>query len=177
MPPANAIHWSADYQLGCLMEWFGPALLAMKLHSWQRPTDSSHTGTVEFWQRLQGLICTSLISESVTTARRVGEKLVRERKHVPASVVWWERSMRIDTTGVRRESSAGKDQVDRCSCWRAIKCNLNCQRWKSKMVNLVWTWHFLPRLDATTQENDVKAAPSNSWAFSAQLLGSRFWQT
>ena len=43
MPPANAIHWSADYQLGCLMQWFSPALLTMKIHSWQRPTESSHT--------------------------------------------------------------------------------------------------------------------------------------
>ena len=30
--------------------------------------------------------------------------------------------MGIDTTGVRTESSAGKEQVGRCNCWRAIKC-------------------------------------------------------
>ena len=72
-----------------------------------------------------GLICTSLISKSVTITRRVGEKWERKREHVRASqCVWWEKSMGIDTTGVRRESSAGNEQVGRCSCWRAIECKL-----------------------------------------------------
>ena len=31
--------------------------------------------------------------------------------------------MGFDTTGVRRESSAGKEKDGRCSCWRAI-CKL-----------------------------------------------------
>ena len=44
--------------------------------------------------------------------------------HVCVRDVWWEKSMGIDTTGVRRESSTEKEQVCRCSGWRAIKCKL-----------------------------------------------------
>ena len=136
------------------MQWFSPALLTTKIHSWQRPTESSHT--VDFWQKTAGFLCTSLISESVIIARRVGEKGERKREsmcvHLCVCVCG-------GGGGVRKEHGNWHNRRQKrvmIKCWKRpawqmqlLESDANCQEWKSKMVNLVSTWHFLPRLDAT----------------------------